>query len=404
MNRNRFCLIPFSAFVYRPNGKTITCSQGKLPLGPDERLENNSLNEIWNSSFMKDFRLKKINNEYVENCYSCYYDDDHGWDSKRKWYLEKYSPENLESFITEVEENNGEVNAIPWHWEMRLSNTCNAQCVMCGPANSSKIASEISHNLKNPLLPIDYKINYENYIRDKKASPLTSGAFIKSFKDNLEHIRLLELHGGEPWADPNVINLLNEVSQTPYAKNIKIKTFSNCTLLTKEKIEVLNKFKGGDFYCSIDAYGKESEYVRYPLTWEDTERGLNLVLQILKPEWNVRSLSVTHLFNIWNIDQLFTALTKHERLDIISSPVSRPRFLITDILPLDIKEEILNKFEVFKDIKSMDVTYNAMQKHLRLPQPKNNNYLIAQFKKYYHYLDSVRNTNTLETFPHLKSL
>ena len=403
MNRDRFCLIPFSTFVYRPDGKTITCSQGKSPIGPDERLENNSINEVWNSSFMKNFRLKKINNEYVENCSTCYYDDDHGWESKRKWYLEKYSPENLESFIAEVEENNGEVNTIPWHWEMRLSNTCNAQCVMCGPANSSKIASELSYNIKNPLLPVDYKITYEKYIRNQKAH-VSNDAFIKSFKDNLEHIRLLELHGGEPWADPNVIKLLNEVSQTPYAKNIKIKTYSNCTLLTKEKIKVLNKFKGGDFHCSIDAYGKESEYVRYPLTWEDTERGLNLVLQTLKPEWNIRSISTTHLFNIWNIDQLFTVLTKYERLDIFSAPVSRPRFLITDILPLDLREEILNKFEAFKGIKSMEEIYNAMQTHLRVPQPKNNNYLITQFKKYYHYLDNVRNTNTLEIFPHLKSL
>ena len=71
MNRDRFCLIPFTSIVYRPDGKIITCSQGKAPIGPRHRLDEWPADKIWNSVFMKQFRMAKMNNEYVENCYSC---------------------------------------------------------------------------------------------------------------------------------------------------------------------------------------------------------------------------------------------------------------------------------------------------------------------------------------------
>ena len=66
MNRDRFCLIPFTSIVYRPDGKIITCSQGKAPIGPRHRLDEWPADKIWNSVFMKQFRMAKMNNEYVD--------------------------------------------------------------------------------------------------------------------------------------------------------------------------------------------------------------------------------------------------------------------------------------------------------------------------------------------------
>ena len=79
--KDRFCLLPFTLLHYRPNGTTATCSQGLKQLGPTERLDSNTFDEVWNSEFMREFRMAKLNNEYVENCYSCYFDDAQGYDS-----------------------------------------------------------------------------------------------------------------------------------------------------------------------------------------------------------------------------------------------------------------------------------------------------------------------------------
>ena len=109
------------------------------------------------------------------------------------------------------------------------------------------------------------------------------------------YIRLLELHGGEPWAEPMVIKLLDDISKTEYAKQIEIKTFSNCSLLTLDKIEVLDKFKGGTFICSIDGVGTQAEYVRYPLNWNEVTRGVKLVSDNLNSNWKVRTLTVSSI-------------------------------------------------------------------------------------------------------------
>ena len=110
--KDRFCLLPFTLLHYRPNGTTATCSQGLKQLGPTERLDSNTFDEVWNSEFMLEFRMAKLNNEYVENCYSCYFDDAQGYDSKRKWYLDKYY-DDYKDVAERAKENNGYVDTVP---------------------------------------------------------------------------------------------------------------------------------------------------------------------------------------------------------------------------------------------------------------------------------------------------
>ena len=412
--KDRFCLLPFTLLHYRPNGTTATCSQGLKQLGPTERLDSNTFDEVWNSEFMREFRMAKLNNEYVENCYSCYFDDAQGYDSKRKWYLDKYY-DDYKDVAERAKENNGYVDTVPWHWEIRISNTCNAQCVMCGPLNSSKIASEIHNNLDNNLLPVQIK-NVYNFYKETYSSSITHDTFIEHLWNNLESVRLLEIHGGEPWADPAVVKLLNDISKTSYASQISIKTFSNCTLLTEEKIDVLYKFKGGTFVCSVDAYGEEAEYVRYPLKWDETKQGMELVLKHLNDNWEVRTLTVSHLFNIWNLDTLFDFLLTYDRLVLIHSTVSRPRYLSPDLLAPNARMEVAKKFKRFKSNSRMETIANDIITHIGVSDDvlaeRDSKLFYATFREeqlkkfrgYCSYLDNVRNFNTLEVFPHLNNL
>jgi hypothetical protein len=239
---------------------------------------------------------------------------------------------------------------------------------------------------------------------------------------------MLELHGGEPWAEPMVTKLLEDISKTEYAKQIEIKTFSNCSLLTADKIEVLDKFKGGQFFCSIDGIGDEAEWVRYPLKWEAVTRGMRLVLNNLNSNWKVRTLTVSSIPNIYNIDRIcdFLLKTSNEcgsvenntdnRLFLVHAPVSRPRFLSHDLLPYDMRLEIADKLERFKGIEQMWGMAEEIIDHLQTTDEELavreektlaeykafRTMQLEKFKAYYIYLDSVRNTNTLELFPHIK--
>jgi hypothetical protein len=421
-----FCLFPFVSTRYSPDGSTAICSEGLKEIGPAERFDSNTFDEVWNSEFMRDFRMKMINNTYVENCYSCYYGEAHKYETKRENYLTK-NYEEYKHVVEDAFENNGYISTVPWHWEVRLSNLCNAQCVSCRPINSSKIASEIHNNLDNELLPVDIKNDYtiykETYERKAKHAD-----FINNIWENIEHIRLLELHGGEPWAEPMVIKLLDDISKTEYAKQIEIKTFSNCSLLTLDKIEVLDKFKGGTFICSIDGVGTQAEYVRYPLNWNEVTQGVKLVLDNLNSNWKVRTLTVSSILNIYNIDSIFDFLLEtskqtgsiknntDDRLLLIHAPVNRPRFLSYDLLPYEMRLGIAEKLERFKGIEQMVGLAEEIMNHLRttdkvLAKREGKSYKeylefrdiqLKKFKSYYIYLDNVRHTNTLELFPHLK--
>ena len=421
-----FCLFPFVSTRYSPDGSTAICSEGLKEIGPEERFNTNTFDEVWNSEFMQDFRMKMINNEHVENCFSCYYGESQGYETKRMNYLDKHY-ENYKHVVEDAYNNDGYISTVPWHWEIRLSNLCNAQCVSCRPINSSKIASEIHNHLDNKRMPDDISNDYKIY-KETYERPAGHVHFIDNIWENIEHIRMLELHGGEPWAEPMVTKLLEDISKTEYAKQIEIKTFSNCSLLTADKIEVLDKFKGGQFFCSIDGIGDEAEWVRYPLKWEAVTRGMRLVLNNLNSNWKVRTLTVSSIPNIYNIDRIcdFLLKTSNEcgsienntdnRLFLVHAPVSRPRFLSHDLLPYDMRLEIADKLERFKGIEQMWGMAEEIIDHLQTTDEELavreektlteykafRTMQLEKFKAYYIYLDSVRNTNTLELFPHIK--
>ena len=421
-----FCLFPFVSTRYSPDGSTAICSEGLKEIGPAERFDSNTFDEVWNSEFMRDFRMKMINNEYVENCYSCYYGDSQGYETKRQNYLTKHYQE-YKHVVEDAFKNNGYISTVPWHWEVRLSNLCNAQCVSCRPINSSKIASESYNHLDNKLMPDDIRNDYKIYEETYERS-IDHEYFLKNIWENIEHIRLLELHGGEPWAQPMIIKLLEDISKTEYAKQIEIKTFSNCSLLTEDKIKVLDKFKGGQFICSIDGIGAQAEWIRYPLKWDEVSRGVRLVLNNLSSNWKVRTLTMSSIPNIYNIDTIFDFLLEtskqngsiendtDNRLFLIHAPVNRPRFLSYDLIPYDMRLEIADKLERFKGIEQLYGLAEEIMNHLRTTDKvlairegkSDDEYLefrnmqLKKFKAYYKYLDNVRNTNTVELFPHIK--
>ena len=78
LNNPPFCLFPFISTRYSPDGSTAICSEGLKEIGPKEQFNTDSFDGVWNSKFMRDFRMRMINNEYVDNCFSCYYGESQG--------------------------------------------------------------------------------------------------------------------------------------------------------------------------------------------------------------------------------------------------------------------------------------------------------------------------------------
>lgn len=131
--------------------------------------------------------------------------------------------------------------------ELSVDNTCNLECIMCNSINSSKIASIKNSGFKG--------IN--NYER----------LFIE-LKEYIPKLEEMIFTGGEPFLSKFYFRLWNEIIETN--PNCKITLNTNCTVLSKEAKEIIEK-ANFSFNVSIDSFNKKTyESIRKNADFETT--------------------------------------------------------------------------------------------------------------------------------------
>ncbi|MCS7316871.1 MAG: twitch domain-containing radical SAM protein [Candidatus Dojkabacteria bacterium] len=429
--KEKFCIVPFILLNTRPNGTIKPCSevQNMDSIHKDKtyqemltndkktywNLQHDDLKEIWNSRFYKDFRLKKINNEYISHCETCYYQDKIGIPSKRKQYIERFY-EKYKHIVEYAKNNNGELNTFPIWWEFRLSSLCNLGCRFCIPQTSSFLREEFNKNF-------DYLTDFSK--RDAVSSMKLyqnhgylsqSEFFINQIFKYLENIEYIELHGGEPTLEPKVWEILEKIDHLGYSSRIHINMFSNCMQIKEEQIKLLNKFKSGKLGLSIDAYREENHYIRYPSKWDKIENNL-LKFNKLDKKWDKRIASVIVAYNTLSVHKLldwYNNFAKEHDLDIWMNlnVIKHPFHFKPQIIPLEYRlkevekvEKFLNSWmcteSKFSEIHKKEI--GNIIKSLK-SEEKIDEKWIENFVKYTLSLDKIRKQNVLDYFPHLDFL
>ena len=138
--------------------------------GAEQNLNYNkmSLNEVWNSEHFKSARRAMLEGKQFKNCNTCYKEEAVGIHSHRQ--IENYIWKNKlgEDYINELINNTNPDGSVNNKWitlDLRLGNTCNLQCVMCRPIDSSKwikhaiiLKEELETDVK-----WDWKHNVDSY-------------------------------------------------------------------------------------------------------------------------------------------------------------------------------------------------------------------------------------------------
>ena len=103
VQKGRFCAIPFALLNTRGFGETrVCCTISGLHHGIPKNatlsditdnktymsmekfdLRKDSVSDFWNSKFMRDFRLKMLAGDYIDNCRDCFRMEDNGLTSKK---------------------------------------------------------------------------------------------------------------------------------------------------------------------------------------------------------------------------------------------------------------------------------------------------------------------------------
>jgi molybdenum cofactor biosynthesis enzyme MoaA len=352
-----FCMLPFSHFSPRADGKVKICSEqqhfegiprtgtedqidlvkGLIPgVEPFNLNKGDTLEDVWNSEFYRDLRRKMLKGQRVNLCKQCYLDDKTaGYENlnyprladaggvlqmspatqSKRWAL-TYDLEFVNDYkevIQYADDNNGHMGEhLPQRYEMRLSNKCNLACRMCAAENSSLFAKEV---VNNPEL-LSWSIRDAEYMKRYLPGKLEldkNPELIESIIKSLPTMHFLELHGGEPTLHDGIWEVVQAAIDGNYAKNIFVEVHTNLLKLEEWQIELLNQFKRLKVGISIDAYDEENHYIRYPSNWDTINEKMKLLRALDNEKVWIRINSVIQFFNAatlyklcWWLDEINT--------------------------------------------------------------------------------------------------
>lgn len=374
-----FCALPWLHLSSRPDGKMRTCctsnassvqdpdSSNKIGGGEVGVLKNDdgipanfnttSLADAWNSAYMRNVRKMMMRGEQPASCLKCYKEESAGHLSKRNWETDYWGHRyDLQQLVDETAED-GSIPAKIRYIDLRMGTKCQLACVMCSPHDSSgwiKDWQSITPQIKNEKLAqtsnwnrgIDTGASYNWH----KNNPM----FWDELYEQVPNLYQLYFAGGESLIIDEHYDLLEECIKRGYAKNIELRYNSNAVEWRDDLFDLWTQFKRVRFHYSIDAYGEQNDYIRYPSVWEHQERVFHL-LDNTAPQVEVTTATTIMALNIayipefvqWKVNQRFK---KINAWPLGAGGINMhfaywPPQLNVKVLPAHIKQQITDKYE-----------------------------------------------------------
>ena len=171
-------------------------------------------------------------------------------------------------------------NVTPTVLEIFFSNTCNLACIYCDARLSSVIQSE-NKKFGGAILP---ELNF-NYV-DNRYKELVP-KFWNWFEKNYKKLKRLQLLGGEPFLQRDILKLIDYFDQNPHPE-LEFNLVTNLMLPpdvlnpTLEKLKTLKnsgKLKRIDINVSVDCWGETQEYIRHGFNTETFEQNLLMLME-----------------------------------------------------------------------------------------------------------------------------
>lgn len=293
--------------LHLAQGETHSCYHPWTHKVPIEEIQINP-GAIHNTNFKKSQRKLMLEGTRPKECQYCWNMEDLGNISDRVIRnAEVWAKDDLDIFKGYT----GDEDVFPRHVEVSFSTTCNLKCSYCNPTVSSKWLEEVQKHggYKTSTQFNDYiKPNQPlPFILDKEHNPYVE-AFWKWLPDAYTHMRILRVTGGEPLLSKHTFTLMDFISKNP---NPNVEFIVNSNLCVPDKIvdELIdsakamvlnNAISSFKLFASLDSVGKQAEYQRYGLDFEQFKRNVIRVLEEV-PKGRV---SFTCTFNVFSVPKV----------------------------------------------------------------------------------------------------
>lgn len=437
IDKSKFCVVPFVQLNTRGKGDArVCCSIDGLNYGiPKDKtidqvnagdynsttsvfnLGEDTIDDLWNSEFMRDFRMKMINGEHIPNCEFCHRMESQGLTSKRVGKNKRFF-DKVEPLIQKYKEENGYVDVMPQWWEIRLSTKCNLSCIMCTPGLSSMMYKEYSKwEREEKLLPTMQ--GSLDIAKESGEEYLSKSEFFKEqVMSNLQHAVYMEFRGGEVFADKESIDFIRAITETKHAKNITLDISTNATLISDDVVDILNKFKGGVLRFSIDAYKDEDELIRYHTDWEEMVNCMKRCKN-LKKGWRFLTQTTVQSANCTSLHKLvefFDDFIQKENLDrfyLGFTTVRGKDWMRHEMIPNSLRNQAIKKLQNLKTSLHICINHKNSEHYVEAinmlistlqakEYDRNEDHIRA--RDFYEKLSELRGVDYFETFPCLRSL
>jgi sulfatase maturation enzyme AslB (radical SAM superfamily) len=257
-----FCIFPFVQTVIRTGGSLGPCCE----IRTDQNIKEISIENFWHGSFVKKLRSNMIAGLPSSQCSACYNKESKFGKSMRTNALIDYKFYNHNDYLLLLDHFKFCNTSFPKRIELHLGNLCNLKCLTCNPRDSSAFLAE------DQILKISNHNQQDYQLDDQTINKILTSA--------LEHdVDLLDLRGGETMLMPVIKDLLLKWPQD-HADKLTVRIQTNCTIMNSDWENIFKKFKQFDIMMSIDGYGIDNEYIRFPSKWKDIERNVDFMTQI----------------------------------------------------------------------------------------------------------------------------
>lgn len=211
-----------------------TKNQHKLCCISDAKLNSDD----FNSTEMHNIRQAMFDNEPIAGCQKCYNLESQKIVSPRQKSIIDFKNELIE---TDLSNNKYQ----PIWYDLRISNNCNLACQMCDAESSSTIAKQLG--IDNAYL---------------------------SFEQNIDinpNSKRIYLAGGEPFLIKKFEKILSAVKN----ENCEIIVNTNGTIISKNLIQQLIRFKNVCITVSIDGYETVNDKIRKGSNWNTIVKNIH---------------------------------------------------------------------------------------------------------------------------------
>lgn len=404
-----FCILPFIHAATLTDGSMPLCcvADGSSPTN----LNQQTVSDYWNSPYAQQARQLMLRGLPVSACQRCYEEEKNGYNSHRlvenQAWKKRLGEEKLEGIIARAQQGeSGELLSI----DLRLGNTCNLQCVMCQPRDSSKwyaASQKFLKELSDLRLYAEWK--HKGRIQPEKFEWYRNEKFWENLKTVLPGIREIIVGGGEPMLIREHLNFIKHCAESGEAAHIHLRYHTNLTIFPEEMVPYWEKFQRVEFFASVDGLGDIANYVRYPSRWEAVEKNLEALDRLPSHIWlrmliSVHALNVHHVpnFLFWVKRKAFQKQKEFPSIQSFVHPgiVHWPEYMSLKVLPTEYKAWVRERWQAARAEFGAE-NFDKFDGILQYMDSESWAEKTPMLRNYISALDRTRGTDFYSLFPEL---